>query len=85
MLDRMSTKTKSSDPVRQYLADIGRRGGQAENPRKGFGSMDAEKRRQAIAKSVKTRARNRAQRKDSKGSLPAKPDKKKKSEKPLTP
>jgi hypothetical protein len=82
MLDRMSTKTKSNDPVRQYLADIGRRGGQAENPRKGFGSMDAEKRRQAIEKSVKTRARNRAAR--LKASLPAKPDKKKKSEKPLT-
>ncbi len=53
--------TKKSG-ISEYLAEIGRRGGQAKG-RKGFAAMDDEQRKAIAAKGVKTRQKNAAARK----------------------
>lgn len=52
-------------PIREYLAEIGRKGGQAKVP-KGFAALTEEERQAAREKGLATRRKKAASRKKSK-------------------
>jgi hypothetical protein len=62
----MAKKT-STNPVSEYLASIGRKGGQAEGRPKGFANMDEAESKRIREKALATRRANAAKKAGAKG------------------